>query len=117
MGIMKIEELKALEAKATLGPWKVEYDGDASFIFTRNPSPASIASVYSDMKDTDCDLIAALRNHASALIACAEALKVALEHAEYDDGSGNNDASVLRGRLATIKDSAREALRQLEEQP
>jgi hypothetical protein len=37
-----------------------------------------------------------------------QALKeILLPHAEFDDGEGNKDASVLRGRLATIRDILR----------
>lgn len=45
-------------------------------------------------------LVAALRSNGGT----AKVLEAIREHAEFDDGDGNNDASVLRGRLATIRD-------------
>jgi len=42
------------------------------------------------------------------------ALREIRQHVDYDDGQGNNDASVLRGRLAIIKDLLSDFERQME---
>ena len=64
------DELDRLLAGATERPWGVESDGDSSIVFH---DKSVIADVYSEMKDTDCNLIAYLANHAAALSAVVKA--------------------------------------------
>jgi hypothetical protein len=60
----EIERLDALFAKATPGPWSSDPDGDTTPLYgtLRTGTPQQIADVFSDMKDTDAALIAALHN-------------------------------------------------------
>jgi len=85
--MMKLTELKALEAKATPEKWDdhTEIDGGAEH-----------------------RLAVALRNNAKALIACAEALKLGLEYWQHRQQRYKNRHPVW------VVD-AREALRQLED--
>lgn len=114
---MTLDDLRTLEKLATpprrCGAARIgDYGPPEGIQFaTVCQDDQKVAEFY---EQADADFYVALRNAAPALIACAESLYDVRDHAEFDDGQGNNDASVLRGRLATIRDSIREALRRLE---
>lgn len=128
---MSIDELKALEAKATLGPW----ENSAGFVRAQVPVTGTLGNdVQVTLSCTwvaettrgegyvpgngNADFIAALRNNCAALIACAEALKelsnmYASTWDRVDGALMIMDSGV--DRFEAAHDKAREALRALEQ--
>lgn len=124
---MKLDKLRELLAKATNGPWAADdwtmddgpnkttveahlpeilQEGQLG-IWPDGICKRSVAETSeSDNSLANAALIATLRNHADALIECAEAAKkVALLESEYGDQAM---ISIIRGELS-------ESLRKLEE--
>lgn len=115
---MKIEELKALEANATPGPWGGkpkrliinEQEGPImSWQFGNGQSPEGMRVSLGSERIADHALVSALRNAAPALIACAEALQML-----YNDNVEYLEINRLSGMDNHCLKAAREALRQLE---
>lgn len=114
-----IATLRALEAAATNGPWEVGHAGDwrgTSEFFIRRPGDD--VAICSDVLDPDGDnppsksnaaLIAAIRNAAPALLACAEALEQiaakasrgSLYHSEAPDAC-SSIGGIARSALAAL---------------
>lgn len=136
---MKIEELKALEAKATQGEWSIPHlsrsdvDCDCAYILAEGYC-GSIAEISIDNgkpisdggndspklneAQANGELITALRNNAKALIACAAAGKelLAAEEVIFPPASaGIDQQNAWANRKLAARHAMSEAMRQLEE--
>ena len=116
---MNIEELKALEARATKGPWidhggrvGVEVEGTGT-LPDGSPYPTrDLAGPVADAGDNDRPLICALRNAAKPLLAVVRAGEALMQHPMYSPLDMSDEAraaiearKALRAALATLKET------------
>lgn len=106
---MTLDDLRKLEKKATPCTWRVNRVHDL-WVELQHGNGLSKTMLADCLTEDDANLIAALRNAAPALIACAEAL----ERIEAMAVRPKCICGVITG-TAAIQHCAREALRRLEE--
>ena len=85
---MTAAKLIELEAKATEGKWLVSHDGDYSLLYVDYPQHGvklPLAEIYSNMQETDAELIAYLRNHCKDFIRLMEAAENRTSHYKCED--------------------------------
>jgi len=97
---MTIDQLAELEAKATKGPWKASHPDTGHGEVTCN-EPRNHWVFDGCTQQRDIDFIAALRNHAAALIAVARAAKVFLD--VFDNAPDEMSRAELAAALAALE--------------